>query len=112
MARSLIGGLVASGYPASSIYVSDLNRDQLGSLRDDFQIHMAETNQAIIDTADVIVLAVKPQAMKQLITDLQPENISHKLLVTIAAGIRTTAIANWLQCDCAIVRAIDRRAHV
>ncbi len=106
MARSLIGGLIASGCPAASITVSDLNAEQLAAIKADFQVNTVDNNQAVVAAADVIVLAVKPQVMKQVITALDPDSIKHKLLVTIAAGIRTTAIANWLQRDCAIVRTM------
>ena len=106
MARSLIGGLIASGCPASSIYVSDLDAAQLASIKKDFQINTVDTNQALADAVDVIVLAVKPQVMKKVITGLNAESVADKLLVTIAAGIRTTAVTNWLQRDCAVVRTM------
>lgn len=106
MARSLIGGLIASDCPVSSLYVSDLDQEQLASIKSDFLINTVETNQAVIDAADVIVLAVKPQVMKKVITQLSAESIRSKLLITIAAGIRTAAIENWLQRDCAIVRTM------
>lgn len=106
MARSLIGGLIASGCPASSITVSDLDPEQLTSIKRDLQVNTETTNQSVVDAADVIVLAVKPQVMKEVISKLSTESIRGKLLVTIAAGIRTTAIADWLQCDCAIVRSM------
>lgn len=106
MARSLIGGLIASGCPASSIYVSDLDSAQLASIKSDFQVNTVDTNQAVVDAVDVIVLAVKPQVMKKVITGLNAGSTAGKLLVTIAAGIRTTAISNWLQCECAVVRTM------
>jgi len=106
MARSLIGGLIASGCPADSIYVSDRDPDQLATIKVDFQVNTLDTNQDLVDAADVIVLAVKPQAMKEVIRQLDASSIANKLLVTIAAGIQTTAISNWLQQDCSIVRTM------
>lgn len=106
MARSLIGGLIASGCPASSITVSDHDPEQLASIKSDFQVNTVETNQSVVEAAEVIVLAVKPQVMKDVISPLSAESVRDKLLVTIAAGIRTTAISDWLQTDCAIVRTM------
>lgn len=106
MARSLIGGLLASGYPADSIYVADRDPQQLTGIRNDLQVNTVDANQAVADAADVIVLAVKPQAMKEVVTGLDANRVAGKLLVTIAAGIRTTAISHWLKTDCAIVRSM------
>lgn len=106
MARSLIGGLIASGCAADLIYVSDRDPEQSAGIKHDFQVNALDSNQAVVDAADVIVLAVKPQAMKEVIRGLDAASVSDKLLVTIAAGIRTAAIRNWLQTDCAIVRTM------
>jgi len=106
MARSLIGGLIASGCPASSIFVSDRDPDQLQSIGADFQVNTLDSNRAVVDASDVIVLAVKPQVMKEVIAGLDPAGLKGKLLLSIAAGIRTAAIAKWLDTDCAVVRSM------
>ena len=106
MARSLIGGLLASGYPANSITVSDRDPQQLTGIRQDLQVNTTDSNQAVVDASDVIVLAVKPQVMKEVITALDAGRVAGKLLVTIAAGIRTTAINHWLGGNYAIVRSM------
>jgi pyrroline-5-carboxylate reductase len=54
---------------------------------------------------DVIVLAVKPQQLRDVIGALAPF-IQHQLLLTIAAGIRTTDISRWLNSYPTIVRAM------
>ncbi|MDH5446280.1 MAG: pyrroline-5-carboxylate reductase [Gammaproteobacteria bacterium] len=106
MARSLIGGLLASGCSADSIHVSDRDLTQLTSIKTDLGVHTHESNQSVVDTCDVIVLAVKPQVMKDVVTALSHDNMADKLLITIAAGIETAAIARWLGVDCAIVRSM------
>ena len=106
MARSLIGGLIASDVRAGSIFVSDANPDQLQSIGADFRVNTLDSNQAVVDASEVIVLAVKPQVMKAVVSELDAASLEGKLLLSIAAGIRTEAIARWAGCDCAVVRSM------
>ncbi|MFA6164043.1 MAG: NAD(P)-binding domain-containing protein, partial [Methylobacter sp.] len=63
MASSLISGLIASGHPPQQIWVSDINPDTLKTLAAELNIHTSASNDAVVNEADVIVLAVKPQTL-------------------------------------------------
>lgn len=105
MARALIGGLISSGVPGKNISGFDLDATRLKSLGQDFAIQAAQSNQQIIDQCDVVVLAVKPQAMHTMISSLQLG--SHiPLFLSIAAGLRTTALCSWFGRDIPLVRAM------
>ncbi len=95
MARSLIGGLIASGLPANNIQASAPDREQLQALANDFGIRTTTDNQALVDRCDVIVLAVKPQVLKQICQALRPAQGS--LYLSIVAGIPTSSIRHWLE---------------
>ncbi|MFV8799032.1 pyrroline-5-carboxylate reductase, partial [Yersinia sp. LJYL362] len=89
MARAIIAGLVAGGYPAKMISVcapSAKNRDALTA---EFGVISSDDNIAAAKTAEVIVLAVKPQLMAAVCQPLQ-ENIDFigKLVLSIAAGVQ------------------------
>ena len=103
MARSLIGGLIANGFESDNITASDSNPMQRESISDQFAIGTVETNKEACDSADVILLAVKPQAMQNVLEDLAD---SIKLIISIAAGIRIESLATWLKSDEAIVRVM------
>ena len=105
MARSLIGGLVSAGYPPEALSVADPNDSIRTALATDFGIHATTDNQEILEQCDVVVLAVKPQVMQTVTTALQ---IGPKppLILSVAAGIRTASLANWLGAETAIVRAM------
>ncbi|MFT5550047.1 MAG: pyrroline-5-carboxylate reductase, partial [Candidatus Azotimanducaceae bacterium] len=64
MASSLIGGLIGNDYPAANITVSDLNEDQLTRLSEAFDIVTTTDTAQVCVTADIIVLAVKPQVLQ------------------------------------------------
>lgn len=105
MARALIGGLINSGVPGKNIASFDLDTTRLKGLSQDFAIQAAPSNQHLIDQCDVVVLAVKPQAMHTMINSLQLG--SHiPLFLSIAAGLRTTALCNWFGRDLPLVRAM------
>ncbi|MFJ1228524.1 pyrroline-5-carboxylate reductase [Yersinia proxima] len=89
MARAIIAGLVAGGYPANMISVcapSAKNRDALAA---EFGVISSDDNIAEAKKAEVIVLAVKPQLMAAVCQPLQ-ENIDFtgKLVLSIAAGVQ------------------------
>ncbi len=107
MARSLIGGLVAGGWPAERIGVTDPSRDQRERLASRFGVATSDDNRAAVANADVVVLAVKPQLMEQVCQDLAPALADRqRLIVSIAAGVRMDAITRWLSYDGPIVRCM------
>jgi pyrroline-5-carboxylate reductase len=58
------------------------------------QVHAA-TDRGVIADADAVVLAVKPQMLKEVCTQLAP-HMSGELIVSIAAGATIASIAQWL----------------
>ena len=63
-------------------------------------------NQAAARQADLIVLAVKPQIMRTVATDLALSLDHRPAIVSVAAGIPLSALENWLGNSLAIVRAM------
>lgn len=107
MATSLIKGLITSGHSAQQIWVSDSNQDKLSSLATSLHINTSATNDALIKEVDVVVLAVKPQAIAQVIADSKAAfDNTAVLIVSIAAGINQASLSTWLGSDKAIVRCM------
>ena len=107
MARSLIGGLLAHGTPASAIAVSEPNAELRTALARDFGVATHTDNAAAAQTADVLVLAVKPQVMHTVCAGLRGiAQTSKPLVVSIAAGIRSDQLDAWLGGDIAVVRCM------
>ena len=96
MASSLIGGLRAKGLDAAQIRASDPGADTRAKVAAEHGIEVFADNAQAVANADVIVIAVKPQAMKAVCQDLRPHLKPHQLLVSIAAGITCTSLLNWL----------------
>lgn len=96
MASSLIGGLLAKGLDAAQIRASDPGAETRAKVAAEHGIELFTDNAQAIQDADVIVIAVKPQAMKAVCQDLRPHLKPHQLLVSIAAGITCASLLDWL----------------
>ncbi|ROL77253.1 pyrroline-5-carboxylate reductase [Pseudomonas vranovensis] len=96
MAASLIGGLRAQGLEASQIRASDPGAEQRAKIHAEHGIETFADNAQAIEGADVVVLAVKPQAMKAVCEALKPKLKPEQLVVSIAAGITCASMNSWL----------------
>lgn len=107
MATSLMSGLIASGHSPQQIWVSDTAAAALQSHRDNLHVNVSTDNLKIVQEVDVIVLAVKPQILRDVALQIAPLVQQKKsLVVSIAAGISQTSLALWLGSEVAIVRCM------
>ena len=107
MANALITGLIADGVDAKNIWASDPSDKNLTALESKFGIQTSFDNQTVISNADIVVLAIKPQIMKDAckgiasaVSDFSP------MIISVAAGIQVEHLASWLGSKTAIVRAM------
>ncbi|PWK43047.1 pyrroline-5-carboxylate reductase [Pseudomonas sp. OV226] len=96
MAASLIGGLRAKGLDAAQIRASDPGAETRAKVAAEHGIEVFADNADAIQDADVVVLAVKPQAMKAVCEAIRPSLKPNQLVVSIAAGITCASMNNWL----------------
>lgn len=107
MARSLAGGLVADGYPPERIRATDPDARQRERLGGRLGIAVSDDNRAAVADADVVVLAVKPQVLREVAVDLGPALAQRRpLVISVAAGVRAGDIGRWLGFDGPIVRCM------
>jgi pyrroline-5-carboxylate reductase len=107
MARSLVGGLIADGWDADCISVSDPDPEQLAILTSRFPVRTDTSNRAVLADSEVIVLAVKPQVIREVargLADAVQEQAP--LVISIAAGVRAADLQRWLGGECALVRCM------
>jgi len=108
MATALIAGLAGKLTAGANIHVIDPNAAALELLRARYGVVTATVADAALSACDVIVLAVKPQSMREVAAQLLPllNAATPPLLVSIAAGIRAVDLARWLGGYPAIVRCM------
>ncbi len=105
MAEALARGVVAAGVlPAGRIVAADPD----AARREIFAALGAEATEANAAAAacDLVCLAVKPQVLEAVLSDLASELNPDALLVSIAAGVRTSRIARRVPETVRIVRVM------
>ncbi|RUP45400.1 hypothetical protein BC936DRAFT_148231 [Jimgerdemannia flammicorona] len=115
MAKAIASGLLANSYPNHHIRVSEPLPERIAYLYDryltlnvlaDNHVVLCGANPESSPATDVIILAVKPQILHPVITDIAPTlHAANLLVISIAAGIRTEDILCWAGAkDMALVR--------
>ncbi len=107
MAGALIAGLIADGTDPATLLASDPDAGRRERLSANYGIRTLADNAAAVRAADVVVLAVKPQLLREVLSALQPALAERRpLLISIAAGIRTASLSAWAGADLPLVRAM------
>jgi pyrroline-5-carboxylate reductase len=104
MARALIGGLQKNNFVMTDINVVEPDAGKREQLHADFGINVSEQLPSVAG-ADLIVLAVKPQQLRDLAIFLG-SLLQKQLVVSIAAGIRSGDLMRWLGGYGAVVRVM------
>jgi len=113
MAAALVAGLAGKVTPGANLHVVDPNPAALEALHAQHGVTTAPAIDAAVTAAEVIVLAVKPQSMREAVAPLVPlladagqQGKPAPLVLSIAAGIRSVDLSRWLGGYGAIVRCM------
>lgn len=110
MGRALISGLLARGAAPAGLFVAEPHAPTREALARDFGIRTSADNAEAAAAADILVLAVKPQLMAQVVAPLAPVLAERRpLVISIAAGIRLASLAAWCGAGVPLVRAMPNR---
>ncbi|MCE9537003.1 MAG: NAD(P)-binding domain-containing protein, partial [Nitrospirae bacterium] len=83
MAEAMIGGLLSGQVcPADSIWATDPVAERRDHLKSQFGIRVGSANREAVAWADVVVLAVKPQTLQVVLSDLG-QALAHALVISI-----------------------------
>lgn len=104
MASALIGGLLKAGVSADAIKVVEVSAEARARLCANYGID-AEAPLTAATAADIVVLAIKPQHISEVAGQLAGQ-LTHQLVITVAAGIRTQDLSRWLGGHRRIVRVM------
>ncbi len=95
MAGAIIGGLIRQGLPPSRITVVEPFADTAARLQQDFGVTVLPQASAALSAAQLVVWAVKPQVFKEAALPVAAHT-RMALHLSVAAGIRTESICQWL----------------
>jgi pyrroline-5-carboxylate reductase len=110
MASAMISGLLHGGWSDQEITVVERNADQRERLRDAFNIHATEACVGSTEGAQIVVWAVKPQALREVAMQ-SARSMAGGLHISIAAGIATMDLCQWFGSD-RVIRAMPNTAAI
>lgn len=105
MANALIGGMLKQGFAAADITVIDPGSEARAKLAQSYAVNCLESAEMLTAAGDVLVLAVKPQQMKEAVAPLVGK-LGNALVISIAAGLDMAALSRWLGGHRQIVRCM------
>lgn len=87
MASAIMGGIIDKKViPAEEIIGSDLSAPGRERAKEQFGIHVTGSNQEVVEKAEVVILAVKPQFYEDVITKIRDSVREDQIIITIAPG--------------------------
>jgi pyrroline-5-carboxylate reductase len=95
MAEALVAGIIKSGVSASSVTMSDINTGRLDYMAGKYGVAKAADNAAVMGSSGVVFLCVKPFQIDDVMKESAGMLSSVKILVSIAAGIKTSRIEKY-----------------
>jgi Pyrroline-5-carboxylate reductase len=107
MAEALIRGLVKEG--KRDIIVSDPIDERRRYLENCYGVKTTPSNQEVVNLSDIIVIAVKPQNIKEVLEEIKDSVTEKHTVVSIAAGIPISLIQKYLKTD-RLIRAMPNIA--
>jgi pyrroline-5-carboxylate reductase len=87
MAEALIKGLLASNFPATKLIVSEPIESRRDHLHNAFAVSLAQNNTELVNLCEIVVLAIKPQIVDEVLAEIAPVWGDNKLMVSILAGV-------------------------
>ena len=107
MANALIKGLIASEqYTSEKISASDNDPAKLHTLSKQYGIEIYSSNSDLVRESTVILVAVKPQVIRDVLKEIKGDIRDDQLIISIAAGISTQLIRSLIDHDMPIIRVM------
>lgn len=111
MTFAIAGGMLGGGYAAANVAISEPSAEQRARLTESLpEVTIHSDNAATARQVDCLVLATKPQVLAGVCRDLAADIQSNKpLILSIAAGVRSSDIEDWLGGDLAVIRVMPNQ---
>lgn len=91
MGQALLGGVLQAGLcRPGDVFVFDASSDAVNSVVDRFKVTAVDSNAAVVDRSETVLLCVKPQTFPEMLAQLG--ETAGRLLISIAAGVRIASI--------------------
>lgn len=112
MGTAILSGLLASGFDSSQVSITTKTSASAKKLADELGVLALSTeldsnaNSAAVASADVVLIAVKPAYVLEVLKEIADGLSENALVVSVAAGITTASMEEVLPENVAVVRAM------
>ena len=107
MTEALIAGLLhEKRLPSSQLIASDIDQTRLTWLQQTYHIEVAIDNGRVADKVDILVLAVEPQVLDDVLAEIAKKVREETLIVSVAAGYPIARIARYVSGTIGVVRSM------
>ncbi len=107
MAEAILGGILKSGFIAKEeVTASGKDEAMLSKASEKYGILVEKDNKKLVESADVILLSVKPQILPEVIAEIKEVCSAEKLIISIAAGKTKQWLEDNFGCPHKIVRCM------
>jgi len=107
MGEALLSGILKDNtFFASDVFVSDLSATRLKYIKKTYGVRITDDNKKITKTSEVIILAIKPSGVKDVLKEIASAFKREKLIISIAAGVPIELIESSLPVETRIIRAM------
>ncbi|NLY09533.1 MAG: pyrroline-5-carboxylate reductase [Tissierellia bacterium] len=107
MAGAMIGGLLKSGLvKCEDIIASASSVKTLENVKKLFDIKVVKDNGSVVNSCDIIFLAVKPNIYEAVIREIKDYNLENKIFISIAAGKTLDFLEKGLGKDAKVLRTM------
>lgn len=96
MAQAIIRGLIAQKMPPQNIFVSNRSAGKPQKLHEQYGVTIATSNEHLIESSDIVVIAVKPQDLLPAMEPVAQFFIPQQIVLSLAAGVRMKTLERIL----------------
>jgi pyrroline-5-carboxylate reductase len=106
MGEVMLSAILDKGLsPSQTISVSDIDAARRRHIEHEYRVAVMSNNRLAADKSDVVVLAIKPQSLAEVMAELSGQLKSNQLVLSIIAGARISSLCLGLNHNC-VVRAM------
>ncbi len=105
MGETLLAAILAHGHSVSDLVISEKRDERAAELRASYDVEVTGNAEAV-DGADVVLIVVKPQDVRDLLDEISPVVSRTSVVVSLAAGVRIDTLESALPDGVAVVRAM------
>lgn len=111
MAGAMIKGILnANLYNPKNVYVYDPDKSKTDQFQKDYKINISNSNEELVSSVEIIVFAVKPYIIDNVITSIKDYVTTDHTIISIAAGIKIKRIESQFNINVKIARIMSNTA--